>query len=139
MSCFFFSSRRRHTRCSRDWSSDVCSSDLGGMQIALVVAANQFAVLGKGHITFLDAGAHARARFMAFLGVLRELQSAAAPVTDRKGRLAERALAALLQPALERAGAHLVDQIKGTRPDLDTAVFVRIALVSVVVGVGKYG
>src|SRR2546429_3131306 len=24
---FFFSSRRRHTRCSRDWSSDVCSSD----------------------------------------------------------------------------------------------------------------
>src|SRR3989449_213195 len=28
-SFFFFSSRRRHTRCSRDWSSDVCSSDLG--------------------------------------------------------------------------------------------------------------
>src|SRR3989442_3713055 len=27
-SCFFFSSRRRHTRCGRDWSSDVCSSDL---------------------------------------------------------------------------------------------------------------
>src|SRR3989442_11114037 len=26
--CFFFSSRRRHTRCGRDWSSDVCSSDL---------------------------------------------------------------------------------------------------------------
>src|SRR5205809_7882357 len=31
---FFFSSRRRHTRCSRDWSSDVCSSDL----VAVVVA-----------------------------------------------------------------------------------------------------
>src|SRR5436305_15200246 len=27
---FFFSSRRRHTRCGRDWSSDVCSSDLFG-------------------------------------------------------------------------------------------------------------
>src|SRR6266852_7019713 len=27
---FFFSSRRRHTRCYRDWSSDVCSSDLAG-------------------------------------------------------------------------------------------------------------
>src|SRR3989337_3223125 len=27
---FFFSSRRRHTRCYRDWSSDVCSSDLVG-------------------------------------------------------------------------------------------------------------
>src|SRR5690606_40902937 len=25
---FFFTSRRRHTRFSRDWSSDVCSSDL---------------------------------------------------------------------------------------------------------------
>src|SRR5256884_4259366 len=29
---FFFSSRRRHTRCSRDWSSDVCSSDLGELE-----------------------------------------------------------------------------------------------------------
>src|SRR2546422_850787 len=29
---FFFSSRRRHTRCSRDWSSDVCSSDLALMK-----------------------------------------------------------------------------------------------------------
>ena len=27
-SSFFFSSRRRHTRSDRDWSSDVCSSDL---------------------------------------------------------------------------------------------------------------
>src|SRR2546422_11263701 len=31
MSFFFFSSRRRHTRCSRDWSSDVCSSDLDSL------------------------------------------------------------------------------------------------------------
>src|SRR5690606_39531446 len=29
---FFFSSRRRHTRFSRDWSSDVCSSDLWDAQ-----------------------------------------------------------------------------------------------------------
>src|SRR5690606_41014962 len=28
---FFFSSRRRHTRFSRDWSSDVCSSDLSAI------------------------------------------------------------------------------------------------------------
>src|SRR5690625_7336960 len=28
---FFFSSRRRHTRWPRDWSSDVCSSDLEGV------------------------------------------------------------------------------------------------------------
>src|SRR5690606_39995789 len=30
---FFFSSGRRHTRFSRDWSSDVCSSDLGPAQL----------------------------------------------------------------------------------------------------------
>src|SRR6478672_2216697 len=30
---FFFSSRRRHTRSDRDWSSDVCSSDLCIKQI----------------------------------------------------------------------------------------------------------
>src|SRR5690606_40969611 len=29
---FFFSSRRRHTSFSRDWSSDVCSSDLGRLE-----------------------------------------------------------------------------------------------------------
>src|SRR5207253_6941790 len=29
---FFFSSRRRHTRWPRDWSSDVCSSDLESLQ-----------------------------------------------------------------------------------------------------------
>src|SRR5215208_7632240 len=29
---FFFSSRRRHTRWPRDWSSDVCSSDLMGLR-----------------------------------------------------------------------------------------------------------
>src|SRR5204862_4892435 len=31
--CFFFSSRRRHTRSLRDWSSDVCSSDLYGQSV----------------------------------------------------------------------------------------------------------
>src|SRR5690606_35537770 len=30
---FFFSSRRRHTRFSRDWSSDVCSSDLKALKL----------------------------------------------------------------------------------------------------------
>src|SRR5687768_18369848 len=35
---FFFSSRRRHTRCSRDWSSDVCSSDLEERRILMVIS-----------------------------------------------------------------------------------------------------
>src|SRR5438067_12898757 len=33
---FFFSSRRRHTRSKRDWSSDVCSSDLGAARLGCV-------------------------------------------------------------------------------------------------------
>src|SRR5438045_9129734 len=32
---FFFSSRRRHTRCLSDWSSDVCSSDLIIFELAV--------------------------------------------------------------------------------------------------------
>src|SRR5699024_12162256 len=35
-SSFFFSSRRRHTRSKRDWSSDVCSSDLSCQGHALL-------------------------------------------------------------------------------------------------------
>src|SRR5438445_9414654 len=38
-SFFFFSSRRRHTRYWRDWSSDVCSSDLDGHQRQSVIVA----------------------------------------------------------------------------------------------------
>src|SRR5438067_13185700 len=35
---FFFSSRRRHTRSKRDWSSDVCSSDLARAEQAGKIA-----------------------------------------------------------------------------------------------------
>src|SRR6267154_3072297 len=35
---FFFSSRRRHTRWTGDWSSDVCSSDLVGWELAHTLA-----------------------------------------------------------------------------------------------------
>src|SRR6266700_5713826 len=37
LSFFFLSSIRRHTRFSRDWSSDVCSSDLGLVHVPHVV------------------------------------------------------------------------------------------------------
>src|SRR5690606_20531342 len=39
---FLFSSRRRHTRFSRDWSSDVCSSDLNVADLPLEVQADLF-------------------------------------------------------------------------------------------------
>src|SRR5690606_22686104 len=37
MAFFFFSSRRRHTRFSRDWSSDVCSSDLVSRALRMMI------------------------------------------------------------------------------------------------------
>src|SRR5699024_11880247 len=49
---FLFSSRRRHTRSKRDWSSDVCSSDL-----TITVATTLLAIVshldGAGASTFL--------------------------------------------------------------------------------------
>src|SRR6266508_5817356 len=38
---FFFSSRRRHTRWPRDWSSDVCSSDLSRSQRSVSLRVRQ--------------------------------------------------------------------------------------------------
>src|SRR5258707_8855107 len=56
LSCsFFFSSRRRHTRYWRDWSSDVCSSDLEDVRaIRKIIAAKarkyQFTpMIGRSH------------------------------------------------------------------------------------------
>src|SRR6266480_6906407 len=50
MFIFFFSSRRRHTRLTCDWSSDVCSSDLGDIKArSLDVVSQQNA---RGAFTF---------------------------------------------------------------------------------------
>src|SRR2546429_5866070 len=65
---FFFSSRRRHTRCSRDWSSDVCSSDL----IACLQTGQQTSDVGLGfpHVPAarLARGFGGATDFPAFLG-----------------------------------------------------------------------
>src|SRR5699024_11441462 len=46
---FFFSSRRRHTRSKRDWSSDVCSSDLGrGVPYAAITSLMSRVDMGIG-------------------------------------------------------------------------------------------
>src|SRR5437868_7367743 len=50
---FFFSSRRRHTRSKRDWSSDVCSSDLAlGLLDRLGVAAAETVKEPESGVTF---------------------------------------------------------------------------------------
>src|SRR5690554_2328503 len=45
--CFFFSSRRRHTRCGRDWSSDVCSSDLLHRSAEITMEKRELLYSGK--------------------------------------------------------------------------------------------
>src|SRR5690606_40482061 len=62
----FFSSRRRHTRFSRDWSSDVCSSDLalvehaggGGVALGRVGEAAEVRRVGQVDRLDLDVGVH---------------------------------------------------------------------------------
>src|SRR5690606_40080009 len=68
--CFFFSSRRRHTRFSRDWSSDVCSSDLApvlaGIERArdrgIAVKLNAVLIQDYNHDQILPLVAWARSR-----------------------------------------------------------------------------
>src|SRR5207245_3738832 len=55
LSFFFFSSRRRHTRCYRDWSSDVCSSDLFRSCPADRIAT-ALAILSAGQLLNTAAG-----------------------------------------------------------------------------------
>src|SRR2546429_5115702 len=52
---FFFSRRRRHTRCSRDWSSDVCSSDLASLwqEFGVSGGAASFASLPFDHPLYI--------------------------------------------------------------------------------------
>src|SRR5947199_10160808 len=63
LSFFFFSSRRRHTRCLSDWSSDVCSSDLPQelrlvptLSIAENIALGDLPVRRFGPLATIDRG-----------------------------------------------------------------------------------
>src|SRR2546422_7178976 len=70
--CFFFSSRRRHTRCSRDWSSDVCSSDLVTAQHGKILKN-----LGVSEVIFPERDAAIRlARRLVSPNVLEYLELA---------------------------------------------------------------
>src|SRR5438046_9259726 len=47
---FFFSSRRRHTRLVSDWSSDVCSSDLAGDNVGLLLRGAEKEDVERGQV-----------------------------------------------------------------------------------------
>src|SRR3712207_8551982 len=75
---FFFSSRRRHTRYWRDWSSDVCSSDLG----AEVIEARERVEV--------PAGLRVQVRDAAREEVERSAEAAARPARPLGDRSEER-------------------------------------------------
>src|SRR6266480_1520949 len=57
---FFFSSRRRHTRLTCDWSSDVCSSDLGlgfrGKEVPPAVPVLPLLLADQTQVRLVDQG-----------------------------------------------------------------------------------
>src|SRR5690606_39326607 len=93
---FFFSSRRRHTRFSRDWSSDVCSSDL--------------ITLDRRHVLEQVAHRVPRVRQLAVVRILRRL----AGVVQLKGVLVEHVAKALGEIAeIGRASCRERGEISG--------------------------
>src|SRR3712207_7269691 len=65
---FFFSSRRRHTRYWRDWSSDVCSSDLALLRDRPEVVGGNYRLVFDGEDGFSRwlAGFYAAIRALGF-------------------------------------------------------------------------
>src|SRR6266403_4540757 len=130
---FFFSSRRRHTRSLRDWSSDVCSSDLGPQRVRGRPAHARDRAprgLGRRHRPALDrdrlrrrpaprrggraatrrpAGRRVIDRAALYLATEEDLTAALAPVAGRP--LAFRVIAAAI-----RAGARRVAVPARLRP-----------------------
>src|SRR5690606_41082785 len=79
---FFFSSRRRHTRFSRDWSSDVCSSDLNVAARDFLTQLNQLlTIITKNYL--LGAMYH----HLAKVELAEENYDAALENLDRANRI----------------------------------------------------
>src|SRR5882757_10756805 len=89
---FFFSSRRRHTRYWRDWSSDVCSSDLAAVpaDAPLVIAPGARVLVPTGIAIALGEGTEGQVRPRSGLAMRHGLTVANAPGTidaDYRGEL----------------------------------------------------
>src|SRR5688572_31001959 len=83
--CFFFSSRRRHTRFDCDWSSDVCSSDLDDLPPAGRDVGNPIvAVRSDGSLKHHAAILELRADLDRASVVGPQTEDAAANARDRK-------------------------------------------------------
>src|SRR5690625_3764402 len=91
---FFFSSRRRHTRWPRDWSSDVCSSDLGFTGILLVLTLQLTPLI-----------------YMFLMGALKNIDNSLLEAAESMGYTDVRKIVRVIMPLLTPtilAGALLV-------------------------------
>src|SRR5690606_40133085 len=106
---FFFSSRRRHTRFSRDWSSDVCSSDLaeaaacgpacGGSHLYARPAALRLRAALQGDDMLIDTHCHLDAA---------EFQADRDAVIKRAGC---EGVSAIVIPAVDRGNCDTVQKL----------------------------
>src|SRR6266704_3465011 len=134
---FFFSSRRRHTRSKREWSSDVCSSDLGLGKNALMIqekALNRLGLKPAGLVTHvIQRDIHAEVvTYLALLGSsldkfateVRNLQrseiSEALEPFERKKQVGSSALPSKRNPELSERVSSLAKLLRGlTVPALE--------------------
>src|SRR5690606_31335792 len=79
--CFFFSSRRRHTRFSRDWSSDVCSSDLPLYELDRQVSLNNLTSL---YVPPVSNREYAYKEFSTLRAIIAELRGPNGCPWDKK-------------------------------------------------------
>src|SRR2546422_2823530 len=119
---FFFSSRRRHTRCSRDWSSDVCSSDLDDLNRAGEAAAARLHALEERQQQVQGSVAAAQTRVTGLEEGFAHLTQAAADAADTKRQLST--LKALADYVTEKVAAleqqrEVVDRALGQATQLD--------------------
>src|SRR2546422_6787609 len=118
---FFFSSRRRHTRCSRDWSSDVCSSDLESVttveEILRVFLGDAKDFLDSRHaLARLEPAVHAEGdhtrldRVAADVAARRSLQNETARVLADREQLVDAGAPAVAGPTALVAAAPAVER-----------------------------
>src|SRR5215208_7686268 len=100
---FFFSSRRRHTRWPRDWSSDVCSSDLAGRGFAVVASEVKALATQTGKATEEIA-----AQIAAIQGATREAVQAIQAIGTTIGDISRISIS--IAAAMDQQGARSAER-----------------------------
>src|SRR6266487_3935807 len=115
---FFFSSRRRHTRWTGDWSSDVCSSDLAEMSHVFGSLGSAVTIIDRGEHLLSRHDADIRARFTDLYSERFDLRLNAA--VQRVSRAGSRVRADLMTPSgAEVVEADVLLVASGRQPNSD--------------------